>query len=776
MRPPLRGILLAAATFTAGLVLGKTVSAEPLLLYVGACLLLIAGLLFARSRRLIPLQDLAFLLLWLLLGLFRGSVLPGYTTPEGQVWIKGTVAGTVEEREDYVRFRLIGVQWERNSNQGDLEGDALVYLQKRDAIELHPGDGVKLLGRVGLFTPPRNPGGFHARAYWRLRGVPFRVDGMGYATRIVPEHTELTLWSHFRQAAINHLASALPAHQHPAALSLLAGERSLWSEEFREELARSGLLHLFAISGLHTGLLAGMLLVLLRVIGLPWKWAYGISIVLIWCYAPFTGGQPPVLRAAVLYTMLAGGKMLQRRYDSAYALLLGWILLLFWRPWGLWDVGFQLSFAGAAGVIAATKTLALVPRTKKNVVFPWYLRWPKNGLEWAGRLAIFSLCAWLATAPLVIFHFGRLSFAGFPLLVLAMPVVTLALVAGWLTLLAGWIPLLGVIFTAAFSACIEVLLALVFLGDGLNLVWQPLPAFALWPAGLFAIVFFLSLPRLREAPLPTATLLVVLAGLVIVGTRLAWIHQPARLIVADVGQGDGIVLCQGEKAVVIDTGPPDNRALEDVLTYYGIRRVPLVFLTHGDRDHAGGLAALLDHVPVKHILTSAATLQDPLNADLPSAIHAKGQPLCWMGTSSTRAEVKRIGLFEVLHPSEETRSATMLSDNDGSLVVLFSRQSEDSHDDPFRALFPGDISSVMETRILQTTSVPRVDLLLAAHHGSGYSTSREWLTALQPGEVVVSCGRNNTFGHPAPRVLHLLEEMGIPHWRTDMKHARIIQL
>ncbi len=770
-------MFIGATAFTLGLLTGTHLSIPAWLLLLPATILLLSILLLTLKDRLSTLRNVLVISLFFLLGWLRWSLVPSVSVPEGQVWVKGVVQGNVERHDDRARFRLDSVYWQRCDEQAILRGDAIVYLDASDARHLHDGQQVRMLADIAPLNPRNNPGGFNECAYWGMRGVSYRVIGKsinGFETAnpgllaILPRSI-----TSLRLQVINQLRKKLPAEQEPSAIALLTGQRWGWPEEFQEQLAASGMMHLFAISGLHTGILAGVLLLLLKLMRLPWRWAYAVSILLIWCYVPFTGSQPPVLRAALLYTFLAGGRALQRRYNPAYSLALAWIVLLFWRPWGLWDAGFQLSFAGTAGVLVAVRAFDVRLHTKRHAGKPWYTWVHLVAVEYLFGLLLVSVGAWLATAPVLIWHFGRLSLIGLPLMPLALPLVTLALIAGWVMILLGWIPFVGTIFTAAFTGIHTLLLGLAQLGAASGWVVENIPGLATWTMALFSLVGLVLFARIKTRPLATLSLLLVWAALMVVTTHLVWLNQPLRFIVANVGQGDGIVVCRGDRAVVVDGGPPGSRGVSEALRWYGVRHIPLYLVTHGDRDHAGVIPDLNGSLDVEAVVTSPVTLRDKAGEEGIVALGECGANL-YLGHDGDTIRVAGIGRFILLNPPVDVTEETEMKDNDASLCILY--QAGNLDEDGFSALLPGDIAMGVERDIVSRYPNLDIDILIAPHHGSKHSTSRELLESFHPEEVVISCGQYNPFSHPHQDVLVRINEAQLPVWRTDQQGAKVVVL
>jgi len=245
--PPVRGLLLALSAFLLGLLLGPWGPDASLRLLLAAILFLIL-VLFHLSPSLSTPKTLLLLLLWLTLGWVRGTPLPAPNLPEGTAWIEGTVRVPLEEYPEWRRVRLTDIRWSLPNRAADLEGGAVVALSGDLGRGVHPGERLRLAAQIAAFPGPRNPGGFDASSYWAMRGVRYRIShveslergaGVGWTAQI-----ERTLGR--MRAEMRGIVSreAWPGTE-PLAEALILGDRSGWDTSQRDQLARSGLMHLF---------------------------------------------------------------------------------------------------------------------------------------------------------------------------------------------------------------------------------------------------------------------------------------------------------------------------------------------------------------------------------------------------------------------------------------------------------------------------------------------------------------------------------------------------
>ena len=230
----------------------------------------------------------------------------------------------------------------------------------------------------------------------------------------------------------------------------------------------------------------------------------------------------------------------------------------------------------------------------------------------------------------------------------------------------------------------------------------------------------------------------------------------------DVGQGQALLLTCGGESAVIDTGPPSAaQSTADYVLDRGVGRLRYLFVTHPHSDHCGGAGTLLEQV-------GADTLVIPEYLSAEAALATAGD---WVGRTGTQVAVTHTGeqfalgeaVITVLHPLLDNGIDDM---NQLSLVLLVEYSGR-------RLLITGDISGEVEQSLLP---LGHVDVLQVAHHGSGASSCREFLEDLSPEHALISCGRNNDYGHPHAAVLERLEAVGARIWRTDEQGSIVVRI
>jgi competence protein ComEC len=514
----------------------------------------------------------------------------------------------------------------------------------------------------------------------------------------------------------------------------------------------SGLLHVFAVSGLHVAILAGLAVELLRRLLLLWRalaarfearriaCAAGAPLALL--YAEFAGGAPSAWRAAVTAALGWGLIALGRRPDPVASFALTVVLLGALDPHEATRPAFLLSIAATAAITSGNPTAALGLRAA--LVSAWNM----------------SVRTWIATAPVVLWCFGSVPLAGVLANVVLLPVGTLLLqLAAAHALLCTATPFAGltarplVVVTDAFLAACRL-----FAQIDPKLLWPPPDVAQGFTLALLAVLLLL-VRGVRHR------LLIAVAAAVCLGAfelHLRGRERPRGVLRAtfvDVGQGDAaLVDLPDGRLMLIDAGgnpgggvDPGKAALLPLLSARRRASIDIAVLTHPHPDHYGGLHALLATVPVAELWDSGqAGAEAELNAAAAEAAQLIATARARGARVRTPAELcghkQRAGgaRIELLWPCPRFQSTHDANDNSLVLRIDFGRRS---------LLFAGDAEQHAESELIARGARLRADVLKVGHHGSRTSTGAAFLRAVSPRLAVISAGVGNRFGHPHAEVM-----------------------
>ncbi|WP_409321731.1 DNA internalization-related competence protein ComEC/Rec2 [Pseudomonas monteilii] len=534
--------------------------------------------------------------------------------------------------------------------------------------------------------------------------------------------------------ALRQRLLAVEANGRTAALvALVLGDGAGLAREDWQTLQATGTVHLLVISGQHIGLVAGLLYGLvaglarwgLWPVRLPWlPWACGLAMAAALAYGWLAGAGVPVQRACLMLAVVLLWRLRFRHLGALLPLLLALVVVLLVEPLAALLPGFWLSFSAVA-------TLLYCFSARLGGWRPWRA-WTRA--QWV--IAIGLLPVLLATGLPVSLSAPLANLVAVPWISLA--VLPLALLGTVL------LPLPGVGEALLWLA--GGLLDLLFRGLALvaqqRPAWMP-PALPVW-AWLLVCLGALLLLLPRGVPL---------RGLGGVMLLALWVpREPVPLGQVevwqlDVGQGLAVLLRTRHHNLLYDAGPAKGdsdlgeRVVLPTLRKLGVAALDVMLVSHAHADHAGGAAAIQRGLPVRRIIGGEAL------GDVPLQPCVSGERWDWDGV--------RFSLW---------RWADAQSSNDRSCVLMVEAQGE-------RLLLAGDMEAGAERAWLAATEAPGIDWLQSPHHGSRSSSSEAFIRATAPRGVLISRGRNNSFGHPHVQVLERYRRYGVAIHDTAVEGA-----
>lgn len=600
-----------------------------------------------------------------------------------------------------------------------------------------------------------------------------RADSLGRAGGTRGGGSRVSPLARLRSRALARLTRRLPRDVAPAGAALLLADREGLSPRSRARFADAGLAHLLAISGMHVGLLAGSVLLLLGLLTRsPLRYPFAAGLML--GYVALIGLPPSAVRAALLFAGYAAARTRGSPLRLGDLLGLTALCTLVLSPLTLLDASFQLSFAGFGGVLLGDAVAREIgERARRN----GRRGWAKGRRALALRTGLAGVGAHLCTAPLVAADFQRAA----PVAILATPAAALLLapILGTLALVLVLPGFPARLPAAAASVLLRWLdrLAAAFaaLPGGHRSV--PAPSMTGWIAalGLLAsVLLWLRGRRVRGACLPAALGLAVTLAAPAAATL--GLRGRALLCTLDVGQGDAAVLrTRRGHWILFDAGPLAGRrdaGLRVVAPFVrnrGGRAIDLFVLSHPHMDHLGGALELRGRLPLTRVLDAGNPLPSPEYGSFLSGLERTGA--AWLPArpgAGLRMDGVRMTVLGPVEPREEQRPGDgvprPLEANEASVVLRVHVGSG------FVYLNTGDASAAEESRMLARWPADsfRAVLLKVGHHGSRGSSSSDWLAAVRPRAAVISVGAGNRYGHPHRETLARLRAAGVPLvWRTD---------
>ncbi len=539
--------------------------------------------------------------------------------------------------------------------------------------------------------------------------------------------------------------------------ALLLGDQREFSDVFSEKLRVTGLSHIFALSGMNTGLLISLIWLVSGVPILNTGARYGLCIAFSIVYLGLGLMVPSLLRATLMAVIYILSRLWSRKIGLANLISAAAFIELLWKPLHLVSPAFVLSYLSVAGIALSYEYL-------RSSVLSTGVNRSAGALTPLIDAGMVTLGAQLGTLPATAFFFGQVPLLGLLANVIAVPVFALLLVAASL-----------LIAIYAISATLALPLA-----NGIDWVCAAISKLVLWISEVPFSSLAVSDTTWFAAVVAYAAIILVLFGLrrrehiwIVCGVLLLansyiWAkvlnphEEEIRVTFFDVENGDAALITTPGATMLIDCGPrifdwtPATRVIAE-LRSLGKDRIDYLMLTHPDNDHIGGAAEIMERIEIGQVLTNGDTAVSRVFFEYQLAcqslqvivdtVHAGDQVLLHEHAQVT-----------LLSPTKSLRTSEF-SENQRSLVALLECNGSN-------VLFTADIDSLVETSLLSWAEVKDIDILKVSHHGSSSGSCAEFLSATSPDLALISAGDRNIYGHPSPEVMTRLESQTVPYQVT----------
>ena len=471
----------------------------------------------------------------------------------------------------------------------------------------------------------------------------------------------------------------------------------------------NGVSHLFALSGMHIGLLTGILLFLLKI--------YSKKNFLIILFLIITIESASLLRSIVFYIMLKINKKFNLDISTKNILLLTISILIIYNPLIIMDMGFEYSAVVTYGLVVCTKYF------KKNYFV---------------NLFITSLIAFLFSLPITVYYNYKINMLSIISNLFVVPLVSFIIYP--LSLITFIIPYL--------DSILFILLRLLILINNLlssmafNVVIPKVSIIFYLIYYLFLYLFYVS----------NNYKYLLYAFFCVFSLKFkCLIDNSINVYYLDVSQGDSSLITYKNRNILIDTGGIKDRTVSDgtikLLNSLGYAKIDYLILTHGDYDHMGEAINLVNNFKVEKVIFNCGPYND-LEEDLIKVLDKKRIPYY---SCIKELNIDNNKLYFL-------NNKDYGNENDNSSVIYTELNSN-------KFLFMGDAGVEVEKDLIKKYNLQDIDVLKVGHHGSGTSSSKDFIDRITPKYSIISVGKNNMYGHPNKEVLNILE--GSKICRTD---------
>lgn len=610
---------------------------------------------------------------------------------------------------------------------------------------------------TGILTEPeraRNPHQFDYRMFLLQKGISQQfilstlddihcVENQSFLTVIYSLRTNLLQYSF--EKLDNKTAAWLHA--------LVLGDKSLLDDDVIDVFQRWGLSHILAISGLHIGIVVGLVYILFIRFSITTKEkAQNIVLLFLPIYAILAGSQPSVWRASLMIMLVIIFNKIKLKYSYTDIVSIIFLLLIILNKLIVYHIGFQLSFAVTFGLLLSHQ----------------WIRQSNSNVE---RILQISFVSQMMILPLQINYFFIFQPLSIVLNVIIVPYFSVFVIPFmFVLLLTVKLPTqLLFIFEKVFLVFHETCLQFIFFIDKhMNypfLIGKIPIEFTI----LYYIIFIVFMIHLEKGEKNKAFQYgSLVTALIIFLTIRPYFSPVGTVTMLDIGQGDAFIieLPYRKGVFLIDAGAtfsftdfkPTDKVYKQVIRPYlygqGIHKIDTIFISHNDLDHDGSVPYIIKEFHVEEVIISS------FHSITPDMVRELNEAKVKVNRVHFNEKIVRKNHpFHVLSPKIDKKD-----DNENSLV-LYTEFGGVSW------LFLGDVGKQTEKEIVKNYPRLSIDVLKVGHHGSNTSTEPSFIHVITPKFAFISVGLHNRYGHPTNEVIETLKNEDIFIYRTDQHGA-----
>lgn len=584
--------------------------------------------------------------------------------------------------------------------------------QDKEFNNLSYGDKIKVKGT--LITPSKNTNQntFNYQKYLYYKKIYYLVEATSI-NKIANNHNYLYTIKNTLYQKINKLKSSNYIK------TLLFCDNTL-SKEIKESYRINGISHLFSVSGMHINFFVSIIYLYLNKITYNKRIKYLITNIFIITYLILFPSSS-LLRSAVMSFLYSINYLLKLKIKKIDILLLTLGVSLLINPFIIYDLGYIYSYTITFFLVLSSSTLK-----KKNKI---------------NKIIYISLLSFLVSIPITIYNSFEINIISILLNIILVPIISIIILP--LTILTYIFPILDSILYL-FANTLETISLFI---SKINITKIIFPKPSLLIIVLYYIIFLLSYQNKKYFYLNIILLIIIYIS--------PYLNSNFEVVMFEVGEADChlIKYPYNKNTILIDTGKNEYKIKNEVIPYLksiGIKKIDYLIITHGDEDHIGGSITLINNFQVKNVILNKGTFTD-IEKELIKNLNKKKIPY--------QININKINLSN--HTIYLLNNTKYNNENDNSIITYFTYQK-------YKFLYMGDASINTEDNLLENYNLNNISILKVGHHGSNTSSSKDFISQINPSISLISVGENNIYHHPNKEVINNLSKSRI--YRTDINN------
>lgn len=584
--------------------------------------------------------------------------------------------------------------------------------QDKEFNNLSYGDKIKVKGT--LITPSKNTNQntFNYQKYLYYKKIYYLVEATSI-NKIANNNNYLYTIKNTLYQKIDKLKSSNYIK------TLLFCDNTL-SKEIKESYRINGISHLFSVSGMHINFFVSIIYLYLNKITYNKRIKYLITNIFIITYLILFPSSS-LLRSAVMSILYSINYLLKLKIKKIDILLLTLGVSLLINPFIIYDLGYIYSYTITFFLVLSSSTLK-----KKNKI---------------NKIIYISFLSFLVSIPITIYNSFEINIISILLNIILVPIISIIILP--LTILTYIFPILDSILYL-FTNTLETISLFI---SKINITKIIFPKPSLLIIVLYYIIFLLSYQNKKYFYLNIILLIIIYIS--------PYLNSNFEVVMFEVGEADChlIKYPYNKNTILIDTGKNEYKIKNEVIPYLksiGIKKIDYLIITHGDEDHIGGSITLINNFQVKNVILNKGTFTD-LEKELIKNLNKKKIPY--------QININKINLSN--HTIYLLNNTKYNNENDNSIITYFTYQK-------YKFLHMGDASITTEDNLLENYNLNNISILKVGHHGSNTSSSKDFISQINPSISLISVGENNIYHHPNKEVINNLSKSRI--YRTDINN------
>ena len=675
--------------------------------------------------------------------------------------------------------------------------DTYLYLKidKKLIKDLKYGDKIRFSGEFIEATKQRNYGGFNYKQYLKTLKIygSIKVEEI----EIIASNQTNLFFRITNEIAFNikqKIDSFMKKEDAAILKGLLLGDTREIADEVQENFRISSISHILAVSGMHvTYVIIGIKMLFESHLGKR-KTKFIIIIFLI-LYTFITGFSPSIVRASVMGILLVGAEILHRKNDIWNSIAISLLLILFYNPFLIMNVGLQFSYLGTIGIIVFHKNILKLLKDIKTKNKKWKYQYNKKIMKFINKvkevLAV-TISAQLTILPVMIYHFNLLGIYFF------ITNLLVSIIIGPIIML-GAIAIFFSIFLFPITQILGVILEILIKSLIVISNFSKIPFSKIYVATpkiydiilYFILIFLFNLlytlyhsKELNRTQMRARNLIALIRYKVFMnrGKYKKIIFIPVFIIIfisitpkklnihfVDVGQGDcTFIVTPRKQTILIDGGGSTSKEYNvgknTLLPYVldrGYTKLDYIFISHFDQDHVAGILTILEELKVETVIIPKQEENTENYQEFLELIKEKRIKVNIV-KKGDKVNIEKNVYFDILWPEKEQIKENVINNNATVMKMYYGN---------FSILFTGDIEEKAEEKILKVYEgkerLLNANILKVAHHGSKTSTTEKFLKWVNPKAALIGVGKNNLFKHPSEKTIENLRKHNVTIYRTD---------